>query len=170
MGTWLDSDCLCDWIVSNIVMGTGLYAPHREWAGTGTNRSHSQGNNIVTVGADPGGAQGSHVPPIFGLAVPNLSPTLHARTLMTPPAPPPFSNPRSAPGKSNYCSAIGYKVSYCPLQNTNIHIRAWHDMVSSGFVSVSDFVSDHCSITCLLNISTPNPTRNIVGNPAFQEI
>ena len=44
-----------------------------------------------------GGARGARPPPIFGLAVPNLSPTLHARTPMTPPAPPLFSNPRSAP-------------------------------------------------------------------------
>ena len=36
-----------------------------------------------------GGARGARPPPIFGLAVPNLSPTLHARTPMTPPAPPP---------------------------------------------------------------------------------
>ena len=48
-----------------------------------------------------GGAQGAHAPPIFGLAVPNLSLTLHARTPMTPPAPPPlFSNPGSAPAGS----------------------------------------------------------------------
>ena len=36
-----------------------------------------------------GGARGAR-PPIFGLAVPNLSPTLHARTPMTPPVPPYF--------------------------------------------------------------------------------
>ena len=55
--------------------------------------------NLPNSGADPGGAQGAHAPPpIFGLAVPNLSPTLHVRTPMTPPASPPlFSNPRSAP-------------------------------------------------------------------------
>ena len=40
---------------------------------------------------DPGwGARGARPPPIFGLAVPNLSPTLHARTPMTRPAPPYF--------------------------------------------------------------------------------
>ena len=44
-----------------------------------------------TPGADPGGGeQRAHAPPIFGLAVPNLSPTLHARTPMTAPAPPPY--------------------------------------------------------------------------------
>ena len=37
-----------------------------------------------------GGAQGAHAPPLsFGLAVLNLSPTLDARTPMTPLAPPP---------------------------------------------------------------------------------
>ena len=42
-------------------------------------------------GYNQAGIQGGRTPPpIFGLAVPNLSPTLHARTPMTPPAPPYF--------------------------------------------------------------------------------
>ena len=43
-------------------------------------------------GADQGGGGKGRTPPppIFGLSVPKLSPTLHARTPMTPPAPPPY--------------------------------------------------------------------------------
>ena len=58
-----------------------------------------------------GSARGARPPPLFfGLAVPNLSPTLHARTPMIPPAPPPFSNPRSAPV---YGTAVRLLHLYC---------------------------------------------------------
>ena len=63
---------------------------HSSCCATPLPSSRRAGALRVSAGADPGGGtQGAHVPPIFGLAVPNLSPTLHARTPMTPPARPP---------------------------------------------------------------------------------
>ena len=72
-----------------------------------------------------GGRKGRTPPPIFGLAVPNLSPTLHARTQMTPPAPPPFSNPRSAPGMGisvcTCCRAVGAELGRIHVEQLLIH-------------------------------------------------
>ena len=93
---------------------------------------------FVEAGADPGGGHKGCTPPppIFGLAVPNLSPTLHARTPMTPPAPPLFSNPGSAPVKcmcstGNYhFSAARYKAaSLAEMSQLALQSRLWMENV-----------------------------------------
>ena len=41
MGTWLDSDCLCVWIVTSAAMAAGAVCSLGSWVGTGTNRSYN---------------------------------------------------------------------------------------------------------------------------------
>ena len=42
IGAWLDSDCLCIWIVTSPVMAAGLCSPG-SWVGAGTNGSYNKG-------------------------------------------------------------------------------------------------------------------------------
>ena len=44
IGTWLDSDCLCVWIVPASWWKDGCMLP-RDWIGIEMNKSHNQGNN-----------------------------------------------------------------------------------------------------------------------------